>query len=62
MKKINKVFRDYHFYLDDMQELSAKLTREQQEELATILSSQITLLVALKKHSSLGNVTYNFTT
>lgn len=61
MKEINKVFKDYHYYLDEMQEKSCKLTEEQQEKLATVLSSQISLLIALKHHSSLGKVEYNFT-
>lgn len=60
MSKISKTIRDYKSYLDGIEKLAKPLDEEQKEQLNTILSSQLTLLVCLKQASHLGSVSLNF--
>lgn len=51
-----KVISDMKKYLDHIDEKSEGLNTLQKEKLETILSSMLTLLVALKNYSRLGKI------
>ena len=57
---LSKVFRDLKDYLEGMEKVSKDLDSEQKEQLATILSSVLTLLVSLRRASHLGEVSIDF--
>jgi hypothetical protein len=59
MRDLQKTIKDYKYYLDEMGELAKPLPKKKQAQLADILATQITLLVALKNHSSLGQTDYS---
>lgn len=54
------LINNYKAYLDGIEKLSRPLDKKQKEQLKTILSAQLTLLVSLKKASKLGEVTLNW--
>lgn len=60
MKKINKTIKDYKDYLDVIAILAKPLDDEQKEQLNTILEVQLSLLIALKRDSSLGSYSINW--
>lgn len=51
---MKKLVQDYKDYLDWIEDAAKHLSKDQQENLETILSSQLTLLVSLRKGSNLG--------
>lgn len=57
---LNKTIKDYKDYLDIIQTLSKPLDSEQKKQLNTILESQLTLLVALKRDTGLGRISIDF--
>lgn len=60
MKTTEKIIDDYKGYLDVILGLSKGLSVDQREALDTILKTQITLLVCMRKESRLGEIVSNF--
>lgn len=58
---MKKPIKDLIFYLNEIDELRSKLSKDQKQELDTIIEVILTLLVSLKKSSNLGVVKYSFT-
>lgn len=59
-KKLTKTIADYKTYLDILEKLAKPLSSEQKEQLNTILTSQLSLLIALKQDSGLGRVDVDY--
>ena len=55
-----KVIKDFKEYLDIIDSLSLKLSKEQRKELENILTVMLTLLVAFKRDSNLGEVVFSW--
>ena len=55
-----RVTKDFIAYLENMDLLARSLEPERRRQLEVILESLLSLLVALKKSSGLGKVTYDF--
>lgn len=51
---VKKVTNDFKKYLDDIELLSRPLDNSQKDDLETILSVQLSLLIAFKLNSNLG--------
>ncbi len=54
--EIKQTIKDFKFFLSELEKLSKPLSKEQKDSLNTILKSQLTLLVMLKKASNLGAI------
>lgn len=59
MKKSKLAIRNLKTYLDHIEDAAEKLDTEQDAQLANILSVQLSLLIALKKQSRLGEVNFD---
>jgi len=57
---MKKTINDYKTYLDEIHTLSKALSKDQRKQLETILQVQLTLLVALKKSSHLGDIKFKW--
>jgi hypothetical protein len=58
--ELDTTIRDYKKYLDGILVLAKPLPTDQKDQLNTILKSQLTLLVALKISSGLGETIFDF--
>ena len=55
---IKRVVKDFQGYLCDIEELSKPLSEKQQAVLENVLAVQLAMLVAFKRDSKLGKVSF----
>lgn len=57
---MKNLINDYKAYLDHIEILSRSISKGQKEKLKAILSSQLTLLISLKRESNLGQISLSW--